>query len=54
MGGYFVESVTNKDYTVIMGITVFYSAFYIVMVMLVDIGYSIIDPRIRLDGKGAR
>ncbi len=54
MGGYFVESVTNRDYTVIMGITVFYSAFYIVMVMLVDIGYSIIDPRIRLDGKGAR
>ena len=54
MGGYFVESVTNRDYTVIMGITVFYSAFYILMVMLVDIGYSLIDPRIRLDGKGAR
>jgi oligopeptide transport system permease protein len=54
MGGYFVQSVTNRDYTVTMGMTIFYAAFYIVMVLLVDIGYSIIDPRIRLDGKGER
>jgi len=54
MGGYFVQSVTNRDYTVTMGMTIFYAAFYIIMVLLVDIGYSIIDPRIRLDGKGER
>lgn len=49
MGGYFVESVTNRDYTVTIGMTVFYAAFYIIMVMFVDMAYSFIDPRIKLD-----
>lgn len=48
MGKYFVESVTNRDYTVLMGITVFYAAIYIVMVFVVDIAYGLIDPRIKL------
>ncbi|MBE0450392.1 MAG: ABC transporter permease [Clostridia bacterium] len=48
MGRYYVESVTNRDYTTIMGMTVFYAAFYIVMVLFVDIAYGFIDPRIRL------
>lgn len=48
MGQYFVESITNRDYTVIMGMTVFYAAFYIVMVLLVDVAYALIDPRIKL------
>lgn len=48
MGKYFVESVTNRDYTVIMGITIFYAAIYIVMVFIVDIAYGLIDPRIKL------
>jgi oligopeptide transport system permease protein len=47
MGKYFVESITNRDYTTIMGMTVFYSAFYIIMVQLVDVAYAIIDPRIK-------
>lgn len=51
MGRYFVESVTNRDYTTIMGMTVFYAAFYIIMVLLVDLAYGLIDPRIKL-GKG--
>ena len=50
MGGYFVESVTNRDYTVIIGMTVFYATFYIIMVFFVDVAYSFIDPRIKLDG----
>lgn len=49
MGRYFVESVGNRDYTVLMGMTVFYAAFYIVMVLLVDVLYSFIDPRIKID-----
>ena len=53
MGGYFVESITNRDYTTIMGITVFYAAFYIIMILIVDISYAMIDPRIRFE-KGAR
>ncbi len=48
MGKYFVESVGNRDYTVIMGITIFYASFYIIMVFLVDIIYVMIDPRIKL------
>ncbi|QVK19998.1 ABC transporter permease [Mycoplasmatota bacterium] len=50
IGRYFVDSVGNRDYTVIMGMTVFYAAFYIVMVFIVDIIYSLIDPRIKIDG----
>ncbi len=53
MGRYFVESVSNRDYTTIMGMTVFYAAFYIIMVLLVDIAYGFIDPRIKL-GKGKK
>jgi len=50
LGRYFVESVSNRDYTVIMGVTVFYAIFYMIMVLLVDIAYGIIDPRIKLGG----
>ena len=49
IGRYFVESVSNRDYTVLLGITVFYAAFYVMMVFLVDIGYAIIDPRIKFN-----
>jgi len=48
IGRYFVESVSNRDYTVIVGMTVFYAALYIFMVLLVDVAYSLIDPRIKL------
>lgn len=51
IGRYFVESVSNRDYTVILGMTVFYAALYVVMVLLVDVAYSFIDPRIRLGKK---
>ncbi|MDD3106382.1 MAG: ABC transporter permease [Bacilli bacterium] len=51
IGRYFVESVSNRDYTVIIGMTVFYAALYIVMVLLVDVAYAFIDPRIRLGKK---
>lgn len=48
LGRYFVNSITNRDYTVIMGLTVFYAAFLIFMVFIVDIVYVWIDPRIKL------
>ncbi|HAE43675.1 MAG TPA: peptide ABC transporter permease [Clostridiales bacterium] len=51
IGRYFVESVTNRDYTTIMGITVFYALFYLIMILLVDITYSFLDPRIKLKGE---
>jgi oligopeptide transport system permease protein len=47
MGGYFVNSVQQRDYTTIMGMTVFYAAFLIVMVFIVDLFYRLVDPRIQ-------
>ena len=47
LGRYFVESITNRDYTTIMGVTFFYAVFYIIMVLLVDVAYVLIDPRIK-------
>lgn len=53
IGGLFTESVKNNDYNVIMGLTMFYSAFYMIAILVVDVAYSLIDPRIRIAaGKG--
>lgn len=51
LGQWFVKSVTNRDYTVIMGTTVFYSIILLVGVFLIDIAYHWIDPRITLTGE---
>ena len=48
LGRYFVASIGNRDYTVIMGLTVFYSLFLIGMNLIVDLIYVVIDPRIKL------
>jgi len=50
LGAHFVKSIGNRDYTVIMGVTVFYSIILLVSVLLVDILYGLIDPRIKLAG----
>ncbi len=49
LGRYFVQAVQQLDYTVIMGTTVFYGAFLVFMVILVDIIYGFVDPRVRLE-----
>jgi ABC-type dipeptide/oligopeptide/nickel transport system permease component len=49
LGRYFVQAVQQLDYTVIMGTTVFYGAFLVFMVILVDLLYGWIDPRVRLE-----
>lgn len=49
LGRYFVLAVQQNDYGVIMGTTVFYGAFLVLMVILVDILYAVIDPRVRLE-----
>ncbi len=48
LGQWFVMSITNRDYTVIMGTTVFYSAILMFSVFMVDVLYCIIDPRIQI------
>jgi dipeptide transport system permease protein len=51
MGKYFVESINQRDYPVIMGTTIFYSTVLIMMLFLVDLAYGILDPRIKLHKK---
>lgn len=48
LGSHFVTSITNRDYTVIMGVTVFYSIILLISILVVDVLYGIIDPRIKL------
>ncbi|MDD2498813.1 MAG: ABC transporter permease [Desulfitobacteriaceae bacterium] len=48
LGRYFVVSIQNRDYTVIMGTTVFYSIFLMLMNLVVDLLYAVIDPRVNL------
>ena len=49
LGRYFVQAVQQLDYTVIMGTTVFYGAFLVFMVIVVDLIYGFVDPRVRLE-----
>jgi ABC-type dipeptide/oligopeptide/nickel transport system permease component len=49
LGRYFVEAVHQLDYTVIMGSTTFYGAFLVLMVIIVDVLYGFIDPRVTLE-----
>ncbi|WP_454192094.1 ABC transporter permease [Paenibacillus sp. Marseille-Q7038] len=48
IGKVFVESITTRDYTMIMGITIFYGLILMVARFITDIAYVIIDPRIKL------
>jgi oligopeptide transport system permease protein len=49
IGKYFVQSITQQDYTLIMGTTIFYAAILILMMYIVDLFYGVVDPRIRLE-----
>ncbi len=49
IGSLFTTSITNRDYTLIMGITVFFGVFIVIATLLVDILYVFIDPRIKYD-----
>ncbi len=48
LGQWFVLSVSNRDYSLIMALTIFYSAFLMLSVFIVDILYSWLDPRIKI------
>ena len=49
LGRYFVSSISSRDYTMIMGVTIFYSSLIVIMNLVCDILYKIVDPRIQLD-----
>lgn len=50
IGEQFVKAITVNDYSVIMGTTLLFSFMFVVIILIVDILYGVIDPRIRLSG----
>ena len=51
LGKYFVDSINDRDYTMVLGVTVFYAIFLIGMMIVMDLVYALVDPKIKL-GKG--
>lgn len=51
LGGWVVNSIMNRDYTMTMGLTIFYSTILMFVNLITDIFYRHLDPRIRLEGK---
>jgi oligopeptide transport system permease protein len=47
LGGYFVNSIASRDYTMIMGTTIFLATLVICINLVVDILYHVVDPRIK-------
>lgn len=53
LGKDFVNSITNRDYTLIMGLTIFYAVILMLARLITDIAYGFVDPRIKMQrGKG--
>ena len=52
IGEQFVKSILTNDYPTIMGVTMMYSTMLVIVILLVDILYGIIDPRIRVATEG--
>ncbi len=52
LGDYFVSSILNRDYPIIMGTTLLLAALIIFMNLVVDIAYKLVDPRINITKKG--
>lgn len=53
LGQHFVNSVLNRDQTLILGVVMVYSLFLLVFNLMVDIAYVLVDPRIDISAKGA-
>jgi oligopeptide transport system permease protein len=49
IGPYFVDAAFNRDYFLVMGIVVLYSVFLLLMNLIVDVAYGLLDPRVRYD-----
>ena len=48
LGFYYVSSINDRDYTMIIGTTIFAAALFVVAQLLIDIVYTLLDPRIRV------
>jgi oligopeptide transport system permease protein len=49
IGKYYVDSISGRDYNVILGITVFFGIFVVACNIVVDILYGVIDPRVKMN-----
>jgi oligopeptide transport system permease protein len=49
IGRYFVNGALNRDYTLVMGVVIYYATFVILLNLLADILYAALDPRVRYD-----
>ena len=49
MGRFFVTAVTNRDYPLIMGVTLIYTVIIVLANVIVDILYTLLDPRVKID-----
>jgi len=49
IGRYFIQGALNRDYTLVLGVVIFYASFIIVLNMVADILYRVLDPRVRYD-----
>lgn len=49
LGRYFVNSALNRDYTMVMGVVIFYAAILVLMNLVVDVIYAVLDPRVKYD-----
>lgn len=49
VGQYFVNAAFNRDYTLVMGVVIFYAGFLILFNLLVDLAYGMLDPRVQLE-----
>ncbi len=49
MGKYFITAVTNRDYPLVMGVTIIYATLIVLMNLSVDVAYKFLDPRVRLE-----
>src|SRR5262245_42189818 len=49
VGQYFVNAAFNRDYTLVMGVVIFYAGFLILFNLLVDVAYGMLDPRVQLE-----
>ena len=49
LGFYYINSINDRDYTMIIGTTVFAAFLFVFVQLIVDIAYTVLDPRIRVD-----
>jgi oligopeptide transport system permease protein len=48
IGRFFVDGAFNRDYTLVMGVTILYGALIVLANLVADLCYAMLDPRVRL------